>query len=140
MGSASSSAATSDTIQASNNNAGQGGGNVYLNMTKSRIRGTGGGGGRDGSGGYGGVNINQTDQGTVDKAFALAQLSMLEAFGALRTIRTSENMAMDTMAQQVERAAQSDGGEGERLFKITAGLIGVVVVVAAVFGGRRGNV
>lgn len=136
---------TSDTIQASNNNAGESGA-IYLNFTKSKLGGmaTGGKGGEGGTGKGGGanavsgqLNLNQTDHGSVDKAFALAELAMMESFNESRSLRTADRMALETMSDQVTLAKQSDGGEGERLTKMALALVGVAVVVYAIFGSKK---
>lgn len=137
---------SADTSQTSNNNAGETGA-FYVNLTNSKLGGTAVGGksegGALGSNGAGGngvsgqLNFNQTDHGTVDKAFALAELAMMESFGESRSLRTADAMALQTLSDQIKVANQSDGGEGERMTKMAAALIGVVVVVYVIFGSKK---
>jgi len=147
MGTMSGSGSKSDTVQASNNNADAGGG-LYFNITNSRLGNLGGATGGKGGDGAGGAGVSgsmfdvqMVDHGSVDRAFGLAELAMIETMGIAKSMRTSEDMAMKTMESQVQQAKQSDGGEGERMYKIGALLVGVIVVVSVVFGGKkRGNV
>lgn len=148
------STATSNNTQASNNNAGQGG-DIYFNLTHSKVGGgsslahvaskptdgTGAGAANTNMDANSGIRVSQTDHATVDKAFGLAEMALMESFNSSRGMRQADTMALSTMQDQVKTAAQSDGGEGERMLRMGAVLIGVVMVASFIFGGRkRGNV